>query len=189
MLIPLVVTRGTKVKGSHHGDSPLLKPTGIQIATKPLPGSTTREHRKLIGVKTIDVFEYGGTINTVSTVWSGVLPGFQNLTTGYREDCLMCCPSKKVIKMTPKVFVATRRQIMQHFTRNDTNQCQNGSSNLLTPYRKLSPTFGQRSQERSGRITLQSVLIDKLKFFKATRHAKLRKIEIPRFMVVEALSW
>ena len=26
--------RGTKVSGSHHGDNPLLRPTGIQIATK-----------------------------------------------------------------------------------------------------------------------------------------------------------
>ena len=26
--------RGTKVNGSHHGDSPLLRPTRIQIATK-----------------------------------------------------------------------------------------------------------------------------------------------------------
>ena len=25
--------RGTKVNGSHHGDNPLLRPTGIQIAT------------------------------------------------------------------------------------------------------------------------------------------------------------
>ena len=25
---------GTKVNGSHHGDNPLLRPTGIQIATK-----------------------------------------------------------------------------------------------------------------------------------------------------------
>ena len=45
--------RGTKVNGSHHGDSPLLKPTGIPIATKPFPGPTNREHRKLIGVKTM----------------------------------------------------------------------------------------------------------------------------------------
>ena len=29
----------------------ILKPTGIQIATKPLPDSTNREHRKYIGVK------------------------------------------------------------------------------------------------------------------------------------------
>ena len=28
--------RGTKVNGSHHGDSPLLKPTGIQLSTCPL---------------------------------------------------------------------------------------------------------------------------------------------------------
>ena len=26
--------RGTKVNGSHHGDNPLLRPTGIQITTK-----------------------------------------------------------------------------------------------------------------------------------------------------------
>ena len=26
--------RGTKVNGSHHGDNPLLRPTGIQTATK-----------------------------------------------------------------------------------------------------------------------------------------------------------
>ena len=26
--------RGTKVNGSHHGDNPLLRPTGIQVATK-----------------------------------------------------------------------------------------------------------------------------------------------------------
>ena len=26
--------KGTKVNGSHHGDNPLLRPTGIQIATK-----------------------------------------------------------------------------------------------------------------------------------------------------------
>ena len=28
------IERGTKVNGSHHGDNPLLRPTGIQIATK-----------------------------------------------------------------------------------------------------------------------------------------------------------
>ena len=41
--------RGTKVNGSHHGDSSLLKPTGIQIATKPFRGPTNREHREFIG--------------------------------------------------------------------------------------------------------------------------------------------
>ena len=33
--------RGTKVNGSHHGDNPLLRPTGIQIATKSYAGSTS----------------------------------------------------------------------------------------------------------------------------------------------------
>ena len=45
--------KGTKVNGPHHRDKPLLKPAGIQIATKPLPGPTTRGHREHIGVKTI----------------------------------------------------------------------------------------------------------------------------------------
>ena len=43
--------RGAKVNGSpHHSDSSLLKSIGIQIATNSLPGPTSREHRKLIGV-------------------------------------------------------------------------------------------------------------------------------------------
>ena len=56
MPIPLVVTkRDAKVNGTHHGDSPKLKPIGIQIATKPLPGPTNRQHRELIGVKTMSI--------------------------------------------------------------------------------------------------------------------------------------
>ena len=39
--------------GHIHGDNPVLKPTGIHTATKLLPISTNREHRKLIGVKTM----------------------------------------------------------------------------------------------------------------------------------------
>ena len=66
--------RGTTVNGLHHGDSPLLKPTGVQIATKPMPGTTNREHRKLIGVKTVSLFEY-----EAQFLLSGVLPVFQNL--------------------------------------------------------------------------------------------------------------
>ena len=37
--------------------------------------------------------------------------------------------------------------------------------------------------------TFQPVLINKSKFLKATYRTKIRKIEIPRSMVVEALSW
>ena len=47
--------RGTKVNGSYYGDSPLLRLAGIQIATKSLPGPTTREHRELIGGKTMSL--------------------------------------------------------------------------------------------------------------------------------------
>ena len=66
-----------KVNGSHHhGHSPLLKPTGVQIATKPIPGPTNREHRKLIRVKT--TMSLWVRI-TVSTLLSGVLPVVQNL--------------------------------------------------------------------------------------------------------------
>ena len=36
---------GTKVNGPDHGDNPLLRQTGIQIATQSLPGPITREHR------------------------------------------------------------------------------------------------------------------------------------------------
>ena len=53
----------------------------------------------------------------------------------------------------------------------------------------LSPTHDQRSQQQSGQITLQPVLINKSKFLKATHRTKIRKIEIPRSMVVEAMSW
>ena len=78
--------RGTEVNGSHHGDNPLPKPTGIQIATKLISGPTNREHRKLIGVKTMSL-------------------GTNYSCSYYREDCLMCCPTNKVIKGgTQKVF-------------------------------------------------------------------------------------
>ena len=53
----------------------------------------------------------------------------------------------------------------------------------------LSPTHDQRSQQKTGKITLQSVLINKSKFLNATHCTEIRKIEIPRSMVVEALSW
>ncbi|CAM9409532.1 unnamed protein product [Ascophyllum nodosum] len=39
--------RGTEVNGSHHGDNPLLKPTGIPTTTT-LPGPTNRDYRKLL---------------------------------------------------------------------------------------------------------------------------------------------
>ena len=59
--------KDTKVNGSHRGNSPLPTPTGIQIATNPLPGPTNREYRKRIGFKTI------------------------SLGTSYSSYCLECC--------------------------------------------------------------------------------------------------
>ena len=53
----------------------------------------------------------------------------------------------------------------------------------------LSPAHGQRSQQQSGHITLQTVLINNSKFLKAPHRTEIRKIEIPRSMVVEALRW
>ena len=120
MPIRLWSQRGTKVNGSPHGDNSLLRPTGIQIATKSLCGSTS----------------------------------------------------------------------------NGTDQYRKGSSNLILHIKSnldrlgmLSPTHDQRSQQKAGKITLQPVLINKSKFLEATHCTEIRKIEIPRSLVVEALSW
>ena len=116
------------------------------------------------------------------------------------------CGHKEVRRSTGHIIVTTRysdqqgsksRQKVCGATSIGTDQYQNGSSNLLTPYREqldrlemLSPTDGQRSQQQTGKITLQPVLINKSKFFKATYCTEKRKTEIlPRSMVVEALSW
>ena len=65
--------RCTEVNGSHCFDNSLLRPVGIQIATKSLPGPANVEHLKTIGVKTT----FSCMNHTVSTVWG--LPVFQNL--------------------------------------------------------------------------------------------------------------
>ena len=64
---------------------------------------------------------------------------------------------------------------MRHFTRNCNDQSPNGYQTSLlhiesNPDRlgSLSPTHGQRSQQHSGRIMLRSLLINNLKFLKAT---------------------
>ena len=51
----------------------------------------------------------------------------------------------------------------------------------------LSPTHDQRSQQQMTN-TFQPVLVNNSKFLEATHRTKIRKIEIPRSMVVEALS-
>ena len=115
------------------------------------------------------------------------------------------CGPKEVRRSTGHLMVTTRysdqqgsksRQTLCHSTSNGTDQCQNGSSNLLAP---------DQEQSRSTRIVLAylrtafsatnrtnyapTTFDNKSKFLKATHRTKMRKIEIPRSMVVEALSW
>ena len=112
--------RGTKANGSHHGDNPLLRPTGIQIATK-----------------------------------------------SYAALQAMAPTNIKTVHQT-------------YLDRIESNLDRLGM---------LSPTHDQRSQQQTGKNTLQPVLINQSKFLKATHCTEIRKIEIPRSMVVEALSW
>ena len=111
---------GTKVNGSHHGDNPLLRPTGIQIATK---NYATLQAMAPTNIKTV----------------------------------------------------------------HQTSLLQIESS--IDRLGLLSPTHEQRSQHQSGQLTLQPVLINKSKFLKAAHGTRIRKIEIPRSMAVETLSW
>ena len=74
---------------------------------------------------------------TVSTVWSAA--SIQNLNYKlYRKT--VCCPptqsSKVIQKFSISRRVTRRRQFMRYFTSNGTDQCQNGSSKILTPYRE-----------------------------------------------------
>ena len=112
--------RGTKVNGSHHGDNPLLRPTGIQIATK---SYATLQAMAPTNSKTVH----------------------QTSFTPYRE--------------------------------------QPRSTRIVVSYPR--PAFSATNRTN----TFQPVLINNSKFLKATHRTKIRKIEIPRSMVVEALSW
>ena len=100
--------RGTKVNGSHHGDNPLLRPTGIQIATK-----------------------------------------------SYAALQAMAPTNIKTVHQTSLLHIESN----------------------LDRLGMLSPTHDQRSQQKTGKITLQPVLINKSKFFKATRCTEIRKLK------------
>ena len=112
--------RGTKVNRPHHGDNPLLRPTGIQIATK---SYATLQAMAPTNIKTVH----------------------QTSFTSYRE--------------------------------------QPRSTRIVVAYPR--PAFSATNRTN----TFQPVLINNSKFLKATHRTKIRKIEIPRSMVVEALSW
>ena len=107
--------RGTKVNGSHHGDNPLLRPTGIQMATK-----------------------------------------------SYATLQVMAPTNVKTVHQTSLLHIESN----------------------LDRLGLLSPTHDKHSQQQSEQITLQSVLINKSRFFKATHRTEMRKVGIPRSMVV-----
>ena len=133
--------RGTKVNGSHHGGSPLLKPTSPQ---KPCPAQPTTNignlsaSRRCLWVRT-----------TVSTAVSGVLPVFQNRNCKLHSRLSGLLPDQQSHQKLRKRFSSsrrvTRRQAMRHFTGHGTDQCRNGSSDILIPYRE---------QPRSTRIVV-----------------------------------
>ena len=72
--------RGTKVNGSHHGDNPLLRPTGIQIATKSM-----RHYKQMApaNVKTVhqtsllyNIYQYGEQPRSTRNVVAYPQPAF-----------------------------------------------------------------------------------------------------------------
>ena len=113
--------RGTKVNGSHHGDNPLPRSTGIQIATK----------------------SYA----------------------------------------TLQAMAPTNNKTVQHQTSFTPYREQPRSIRIVVAYPR--PAFSATNRTN----TFQPVLINNSKFLKATHRTKIRKIEIPRSTVVEALSW
>ena len=119
---------------------------------------------------------------------SGVLPVVQNLNY-YKLQRIPVLPDvlpnqqshQKGYKQFSSSGRVTRRQVMRYFTSNGTDQSM--SKRFIKSYYisratsidsdccRLS-TAGQSSQQQSGQITLQSVLIDKPKFLKATHHTE-----------------
>ena len=87
---------------AHHGGSPLLEPTGIQIATKLSPGPTTREHREFLGVKTIS-FVANCSFHCLENI---MLPVFQNLNYRLqrRRSDVLSVHRTKSSEVTQKVF-------------------------------------------------------------------------------------
>ena len=117
----------------------------IQIATKFLPGSTTREHRNLIGVKTMP----SGTNysfychSLVCCQYS--LSELQGIQRRPSDVLPMHQSHQSWLTRFSSYRRVTRGQFTRHLTRNGIDQCRNGPSNLLAPYRE---------QPRSTRIVV-----------------------------------
>ena len=103
---------------------------------------------------------------------------------------IFSCPACHVPDWQPRILlgmVETRSVNVK----NTTEQCQNGSPNLLSPYRErlgfFSPANGQRCQQQSEQTTIQSFLSTSPRFSRL-RHAKIRK-NVPRFIAIEIVNW
>ena len=100
----------------------------------------------------------------------------------------MCCPSNKVIKSDTRSFLALGGLHENKLC--DTLQAM-APTNVKTVHQTsllhiesnldrlelLLPPHSQRSQQQSEQITLQSILINKPKFLKATHYTEMWKIE------------
>ena len=135
--------RGTKMNGADHGDNPLLRPTGIQNHDKTLAWPNQPRKSETYR-RQDDVFGY-----ELRIPLSGVLLVFRKLNYKLRRKGVWCAAHPRSHQTRSKTFSSSRRvarrQVMQHFTSNGTDQCQTGSSNLLTLYRE---------QPRSTRIVV-----------------------------------
>ena len=173
--------RGTKVNGSHRGDNPLLKPTRIHIAEQSLPCPTTREHRELIGVKTMSLCTNG------SFYCQECCQCFKNLNDKLKRrlsDPLHIHQTKSS-QVIQNVFLAVRglrEDKSMHTLQAMAPTSKNGASNLLTPYREQfrsirivdaypRPVFAATKWTNHAPISFDQ----QAEFFKAVRHAEIRK--------------
>ena len=137
MSIPLVVTKsyekGQRVNMVTARYSIQQRSKSRQALAKSNQPRTSETYRR-----EDDVFRY-----ELQFLMSGVLPSFRNLNSKLQRKPAWCAaahPASKVIKSESK-----RRHVRRHFRSNSTDQCQNGSSRFLTPYRE---------QPRSTRIVV-----------------------------------
>ena len=85
---------------------------------------------------------------------------------------------------------------MRYFTRDGTHQIQNGSSNLLTPYRKqlqstqivvAYPRPALSAKKRTNHASFSLGHPTPNRSFSRPRRAEVRKIVVPRSMAIEAV--
>ena len=112
---------------------------------------------------------------------SGMLSVFQNLNYKLRRRLPDMLPNQQIHQTFYKKYSSsrrvTRRLVMRHFIGHAPTKFETVHQTSLfyiesnpDRLRLLSPTPGQRFQQQSGQITIQSVLINKPKFLKATHH-------------------